>query len=178
MGWAGYTSNPVSFQIINNVAINPTIWTSPTKRKLDKNWVPLISEDQLYFVYSIDPTVVLKVLDGKGFFVSGNPKANDIKLSGGTPFIELNNHFVSVAHYPRFLHDKLYYRHCFVVMNRNFQIIEVSEPFFFQRPGIEFACGLEFQHGNIYISYGVGDRSAYIAQIPAEELYPRFLTSL
>lgn len=55
-------------------------------------------------------------------------------------------------------------------MNKNFEIIEISEPFFIQKRGIEFACGLIWDGDDLLVSYGVADRAAFYARIQIKSL--------
>lgn len=177
LGFEGYKAQPVSFDLKDGRINNPTLWESSLGRKIDKNWVPLVKNNQLNLVYSLDPLTIIKIDGNNASVVKGNVTDQPILLSGGTPFVALGEKYISVAHYPKLFVDKHYYYHCFVVLNSELELEEVSEPFFIQRRGIEYACGLVQDGEDLLLSYGVADRAAFYVRIPIESLY-KFLFSL
>ena len=69
-----------------------------------KNWIPYVYNDKLYFIYSIKPTCVLEVTDidkGKCIIVKGNPSEYDDEAQcyGSTPLVQWTDTlFVGFAH--------------------------------------------------------------------------------
>lgn len=170
LGELGYSANQVSFEIDGNTITNPYVWQSPLNKRLDKNWSPLIKEEELFFLYKIKPITVLKIENGNGKLIKGSLSNEDPQIYGGTPFVEINGNYLCVAHYPRIKNGKYYYLHSFIIVNKSFEIIEISEPFFIKRRGIEFAVGLAIYDQNLILSYGVADRAAYFSKISIHEL--------
>lgn len=177
LGHAGYKARPVSFNLIDNVATNPLIWESSLGRKAEKNWTPLVKNDALYLVHQLDPLTIVEINGDKASLRKGQIQDHPITISGGTPFVKIGSNYLAVAHYPKLSLDKHYYRHCFVVMSSHFELVEISEPFFIQRRGIEFACGLTRDDDDLLLSYGVADRAAFYARIPIDSL-KRYVFSL
>lgn len=62
------------------------------------------------------------------------------------------------------------YIHYFMYLDSDLNMIEISEPFVFERSGIEFAINLVLDGDAILISYGVADRRARVLRIPAERV--------
>lgn len=155
----------VLFRLNENKVTQPLILDSPFGFQVEKNWMPVVKGGKLFFVYSLDPFVLLE-LSNKKIIVQGQVKeSKDIKLFGNTAFVKYKDIFIGLAHQPRILIDKYYYLHCFVVLNDQLEFIEKSQPFFIMRRGVEFASGLLLQEEKMHITFGVADRAACMATI-------------
>lgn len=174
---AEYIARPVTFLLKDNRIVDPKLWESPIGKKIEKNWTPLVKDEILYLAYNLNPLCLFKVDSHNGSLIAGELTNDLIKFCGGTPFIEIGNFFISVAHHPKFSIDKHYYRHCFIVLDHAFEVVEISEPFFIQRRGIEFACGLIREKDDLILSYGVADRSAFYSRFSINSLR-KFLVSI
>ena len=166
----------------NNCLLDPLVFDSPYGNKVEKNWMPLVHANSLNFAYGLSPLEIFQVVDGKlnnGKFSKGNlPRKNagDYQLRGGTPFVRWKNVYLGVAHSAYIhRHGKRYYVHHFVVLNNELQIQEVSEPFFIQRKGTEFASGLELDEESVILAYGVADRGCRIVRIP-DSIVEKYIT--
>ena len=62
------------------------------------------------------------------------------------------------------------YKHRFVVWNRNFELLEVSEAFKFMGAKIEFCCGMAEYQDNLLITFGFQDNAAYLLVMPKKLL--------
>lgn len=60
------------------------------------------------------------------------------------------------------------YTHQFVRFSNTGKVLEISDEFVFDHPGIEFAAGLVEKDGNFLISFGHEDVASYIATISKE----------
>lgn len=58
------------------------------------------------------------------------------------------------------------YTHCFARYDMKGNLLQLSKPFIFHQPGIEFAAGLIMSGKNFLISFGRNDVSSHIASIP------------
>lgn len=160
----------VLFRIDKNKIVEPITLDSPFGLRVEKNWMPVVVDENFFFVYSLDPFVLLEYSNEK-FIIHGNIKEPPaLKLYGNTQFIKYKNIYLGLAHHPRILIDKYYYLHCFVVLNENLEFIEESPPFFLMRRGVEFATGLSLQGENLYITFGVADKVACMAKLQIEDL--------
>lgn len=61
------------------------------------------------------------------------------------------------------------YTHQFVRFSNTGKVLEMSDEFVFDHPGIEFAAGLVEKDGNFVISYGNEDVASYLATIPKQK---------
>ena len=109
-----------------------SIFTSPLKLKTEKNWVPLVIGDDLYFLYSIAPFVLYK-FDGLKLTLNGSlPRSHDsIRLRGSSQLVHWKDDlYLGLAHWQRIKTHKTHYLHEFVIFDSSsMQLIETSEPF-------------------------------------------------
>ena len=45
------------------------------------------------------------------------------------------------------------------------EIIEISEPFYIEKKGIEYISGLDYKDGDFYIGYGIDDNVAKVSKV-------------
>ncbi|MFO0989660.1 MAG: hypothetical protein U1F37_20285 [Alphaproteobacteria bacterium] len=154
-------------------------WTLPSPRGAghEKNWTPVVRDGKLYLAYSLMPLVMIEFDQGGMSFSKAAIEGVNLAfaLRGGSPFVEYGDKFVSLAHTPsRSIKNKLFYTHRFVLMNRDFEIVEISEEFFLRRRGIEFCAGLAPLGDGFLVSYGIADQAAAIDRLGLDEI-GRFL---
>lgn len=144
-----------------------------------KNWVPIVTDDALYFIYSFYPLIVLIYDDS-----SKNVKPHQCTLSGmfndwrgGTPAISLkemgyDDYFLCVVHgKSRFpLYD-----HIFVLLkykNNTFEIYNNSPKFYFLNTLIEFCSGITLSKNmdEFILTFGKLDKEIYNARIDSKRL--------
>lgn len=72
----------------------------------------------------------------------GSPtEGSEFAVRGGTPLIPWRGNYVGLVH-SQLIRNKRYYSHNFIVLNADFETLEMNRPFYFRRIGIEYACGL------------------------------------
>lgn len=147
-------------------------FSSPTGAQMEKNWIPLVKEDKLFLLYSIDPMVVYEFADGALALVRGSPaEVKTFDIRGGTPLLPWGGYYIGLVHAPnRASNGRGHYTHNFIVLDDKFDVVEISRPFFLQRKGIEFACGIIQYGDDLLISYGVSDRRAAFCVLPADKI--------
>jgi hypothetical protein len=173
---------------------DPELLKSPFRHPREKNWMPCVIEDELYFVYSSAPLEVFHYLGaGKLQRISLNrpsPAARWLRrirpksiMSGSSQLIPWGNDFLAVIHYREQMDSmrrlwmkfvsrdkdyqvkKVLFRHRFVLFGKDLSIKMVSSPFQFEIDGVEFCAGMAEKGGEIYLSYGLLDRQAKILKI-------------
>ncbi len=144
-----------------------------------KNWMPLVRNDELFLIYTVDPTVVLRYdFDSHSVAVVhyGVPDPWLEKLRGGSQAIQVGDHWIFLSHETNDVRPGLrFYQHRFVAIDNQFQIAGVTEPFYFLRKGIEFAAGLAYDSDRhqFIASFGVDDREAHLAFFDEGEVLRR-----
>ncbi|MCC0016172.1 MAG: hypothetical protein H6878_07865 [Rhodobiaceae bacterium] len=167
-----YHTKQALFRIDGDRIADSHMLESPIGAQVEKNWIPLVSGGRLHIVYSVDPLVVFRFEEGKLVIHSGQlPQSNRFAIRGGTPFIPFRDRYIALVH-DSWSTDtgKSYYRHRFVVLKPDLELEETSDPFFLKRRGIEYAIGMTEFHGDLLVSFGISDRRAAYAVIPAPRL--------
>jgi glycosyltransferase involved in cell wall biosynthesis len=135
-----------------------------------KNWMPLVDADELRFVYSSDP---FRIVDDQARLINQVvPHFEVSHLRGGSQAIAFDNGWLMLAHEVTQLDERRIYLHRFVWFDRSLMTQRVSEPFYFERLGIEFAAGLA-QHSDakrLIVSFGVNDARALIGTLLADKV--------
>jgi protein YibB len=149
-------------------------------RRHEKNWMPLVEADpaatggeRLRFLYLCDPT---RIVDDMARTVTGSiPAIAAEEFRGGSQAIEFAGGRLALVHEVGFSgadNKERLYHHRFVWFDDTYALRGVSRPFVFERPGVEFAAGLA-RHPDgqrLIISYGVGDGTAWLATVDAEDV--------
>jgi hypothetical protein len=146
-----------------------------------KNWVPLVRNDELYFIYSTDPTTILKYdFDNNDveLFGTATPKLAMEFFRGGSQAVRVRDGWLYLIHECQQLNEfKRFYQHRFVFMSEDFRVKSVTEPFFFLQKGIEFCAGLGYDSGSgkLVASFGANDHQAYLAFFDEDSVFTRMI---
>lgn len=145
---------------------------SPLGYTVEKNWMPFEHNSELHIVYSVDPLTILKIQDNQLIQLNDQPSLNkirheDMKYRGSTNGIPFRGGYLFVVHNRRRYGEKHGYIHYFMFLDRDLNLIQISEPFLFDRPGIEFAVNLVESGDRVLISYGIADRQSRIISVDA-----------
>ena len=142
-------------------------------RRHEKNWMPLVNQDGLRFVYLCDPT---RLVDDMARTVDGSiPPIAAEEFRGGSQAIAFAGGWLALVHEVGFSgadNKERLYHHRFVWFDKTYALRGVSRPFIFERPGIEFAAGLAWHPDGkrLIMSYGVGDGTAWLATVDAGDV--------
>jgi len=131
----------------------------------EKNWMPVTDGGHLWFVYSVEPLIVLRY-DNPTHLVK--PNVSGIAGRGGvirgsSQLQPYANGFIAVVHQVH--QSPTTYLHRIVRFDRFLQVVRMSEPFYFIRRGIEFCAGLVHWRGAWVMSFGLADNEAYLAVV-------------
>jgi tetratricopeptide (TPR) repeat protein len=132
-----------------------------------KNWMPIIDGDAAKFVYATSPSpVIFDLVEERGDHVidPGRPVIpNHGRLRGGSQGARVDGGWLFVVHDVAFPGDGRLYLHRFVLLNEQLKLVSMSDPFYFERLGIEFCAGLAEVEGKLVASYAVNDGAARLA---------------
>jgi hypothetical protein len=146
-----------------------------------KNWVPLVSNDELYFVYSTDPTAVLKYDFDRNdveLFRSSTPGAALGSFRGNSQAVAVEDGWLYLVHERKQVNEyRRFYQHRFVLMSEDFRVQRFTEPFCFLHKGVEFCAGLGYDNDSrkFVASFGVNDRHAYLAFFDEDSVFSRMI---
>lgn len=140
-------------------------------RQHEKNWMPMVVGEDLFFLYSSDPT---RIIDHHGNLVSSKVShiASDSYRGGGS-VIEFEGGWLALIHESHGMPDwRRRYMHRWVWYDAFGRLARFSESFYIKDLGIEFAAGLA-RHpatGQILVSFGIHDRSSWLAVFSPDEI--------
>lgn len=149
----------------------------PALRDHEKNWMPVVVDDKLILVHSLDPATIyeLESPSSDPTLVRHDPGQSYRidHLRGGSQLVPFEDGWLCVTHeaVDRVSQTRVYL-HRFVWLDRQFIPRRVSKPFWWKHVGIEFCAGLHFDKSNrvLLASVGVSDREAWIAKIPLDSI--------
>jgi hypothetical protein len=136
-----------------------------------KNWMPLIENDQLYFIYASDPA---RIINHLGETVSLKPTnvASD-SFRGGSQAIPFDNGWLTIIHESHIMTDqRRRYMHRFAWYDSCFRLAGYTESFYIHTLGIEFAAGIAVnpETNDIIVSFGLADKDSWFAVFKQNEI--------
>ena len=138
----------------------------------NKNWVPIL-DLPYHMVKWTNPTEIV-------WADPNEPVCNTVSITdtyfpmsdqrGSSHVLHWKNYYISITHevnlYKNYLNQKdAVYRHRLFVWDENFTMLGASEPFSFLDAQIEFCAGAAIYKGDLLISFGFVDNSAYILKM-------------
>lgn len=148
----------------------------PDPVRCEKNWLPFVAGGELYVLYSCDPLLILKpdLVTGEcEEAISHTATADFTHFRGSAAPIPFDGGYLMLVHETVINPDyHRFYLHRFVKLDAHFHIVALSLPFIFRHVGIEFCCGMTWDHAEREIVLGVGveDREAYLCRVPASAI--------
>jgi glycosyltransferase involved in cell wall biosynthesis len=163
--------------VLSTQRLNP-----PEKRLAEKNWMPYVDGDRLFFVYTCDPLVVLEVLPNLTVVehVRLEPHLALDHLRGGTNVVRIGSDLVCLTHEVTYEGGNRVYLHRFLFLHgETLRIEAVSDPFKFGDTFVEFAAGLAVSpaRNSLLITFGCQDREAFMCEISLRELEQLYIGS-
>jgi tetratricopeptide (TPR) repeat protein len=152
--------------------VNATPLRGPWSRYNQKNWMPLAMQDEnATIVYSMLPAATIKVgisREARQYRIEGpsEPPLANPHLRGGSQLVQIEDGYLCLIHDVIFGHEyRRTYLHRFVWLDKNFVAKKMSELFYFEHQGIEYAAGLALDGSGKHLvaSYSVNDANANLA---------------
>lgn len=143
----------------------------------EKNWMP-INDMPNHYIKWTTPTEVVKVDPKKGtsevVHLVEQPNLG-IKRDprGSSNVIKYKDYWVAIIHEVDLWFnqeeqkDSIYY-HRFIVWDKDWNIVFLSDEFDFMTGRIEFTCGLGFEDNKFLIPFGFQDSTSFMLQLPAD----------
>jgi glycosyltransferase involved in cell wall biosynthesis len=139
-------------------------------RQHEKNWMPLVADDRLQFVYSSDPT---RVVDERGQPLSETtPPIGAENFRGSSQAIHFDGGWLTIVHEVLWREGRRFYQHRFVWFDRAMRLRRVSRPYVWRNKGVEYAVGLAWHPDGerIVVSLGIDDAEAWIGAVAASDI--------
>ena len=142
-----------------------------TPRQHEKNWMPMVVDDRLYFMYSSDP---VRIIDDKGNLVTSKIThfAAD-SFRGGGNLVSFNDGWLALIHESHGMPDnRRRYMHRFVWYDAIGRLCRHSPAFYLHTLGIEFSAGLAKHpsRSEIIASFGIHDRTSWLATFDENDI--------
>lgn len=146
----------------------------------EKNWMPVL-DMPWHFVKWCNPTELVKFDPASGtcetVLLGSKTLPLSYDLRGGSQVIPYKDgmrmalvHQVDLYKSPFTQRKDARYRHRFIVWDRDWNVVKVTEPFDLMGAEVEFVCGADWYNGNLLITFGVQDNSAMLMTIPGVEV--------
>lgn len=149
-------------------------------KRTEKNWISFIKNDEIHFIYKIEPLEIYKLdKDTKELTkVNDNPNFLNVPLEvtlgdfrGSSSAIPYKNGYIFTIHIV-FLNPKnvrvYYHRFCWI--NNDFTHIKFSKHVYFEKIGIEYNLSLCHSKYGLLVPYSVHDLNPKLGILEYEEL--------
>ena len=139
-----------------------------------KNWMPLVDGDAAKFIYAtslngdVGSTTIFDLVEADDSEASPRysiqPPSGATyghgRLRGGSQAVRVDGGWIFCVHDVAFPGSARLYLHRFVLIDDKLQLVSMTDPFYFEKLGIEFCAGLVLADGKLVASYAVHDGSA------------------
>lgn len=166
------TSTMIICQLDGYNLINHKFIQSPVGSEVEKNWMPLVINNDLHFIYQVSPLTVYQYVNNRLRLITLQPMPILSGYSGGSAVFTYKDKFIMVIH-KKIFDEKirvLCYEHRILVLNTDFSVYKLSNAFRFESIGIEFCSGIVIHDDYVIFSYGVIDSKAVLLKIIRNEL--------
>lgn len=145
---------------------------SPYGFRREKNWSPFVHSDELFFIYSYDPPVLLRysfdtasVTFADSLYSRYRPNSFRFLIGGSSPGVRTSHGYVFIAHRRKASLSKgrMIYLSRLYWLDESFTSMVGGSYFFINSPTIQFVNGLLIDDEFVYLSYGQMDHAAHLA---------------
>jgi len=154
------------------------------KAYCEKNWMPILDMPNCFAKW-VNPTAIVEVdLETNTSKHIYHGKDTDIIpglpfLRGGTQVVSWGEFRFCLVHecdlFSNVLEQKdATYLHRFVVWDKSWNVVKITEPFSFMDGEIEFCCGAAIYEEDLLLTFGFQDNAAYLLRIP-KHMIPKVL---
>ena len=146
-----------------------------------KNWTPIVYNNDLYFEQNVtNPRRILK-LEGKNITETHVDNFNyGVRFRGNCQNIDMNGEYLSFYHFHKGKDrsgNRNYYQVAAILDGKPpFKIKKISKPFRFPfgDSGIQFMSGVDILSNDVYISYGVADADNFLIKTKLNDIFKKF----
>jgi len=163
------------YDLENQKMIIEQVLESPYNCSVEKNWVYL---DNDLFIYKWFP-LQIGLLKDKNFELKSKiqtPALFKHFKGSSNGFFYKDMHWFLV-HYTTddWKEGRLWrqYKHCFVILDKNYELIGYSDPFTFENQIVEYSLGLTIDENKIYFGYSMNEKDASLGELNLEYVFDR-----
>ena len=141
-----------------------------------KNWMPLVDteHDRVKFIYAtsldgdVGSTIIFDLVEAsdpeaRPRYLVQPPSGATFehgRLRGGSQAVRVDGGWIFCVHDVAFPGSGRIYVHRFVLIDDKLELVSMTDPFYFEKLGIEFCAGLALVDEKLVASYAVNDGSA------------------
>ena len=143
---------------------------------LEKNWMP-INDTPFNFIRWPNPIEIVEVdlesNTSKTVFNADVTIDLPREIRGSSSVVSIGDNYVYITHETDFWNNRnkkrnVQYYHRFWIVDKNWNVIKVSDTFKFMEAGIEFCAGMCKSNDSLLITFGFVDNSAYVLDLPLD----------
>lgn len=157
---------------------NCQVIDSPINAQYEKNWIPIIHNNEELFIYSWSPFQVGRInknqLDIVYLYENTNIAPNFYRVRGSSTFIDYSGVLLGLVHFSDEGSPRNYYHMLVSLDKETLHPLKYSDPFYFQHIGIEFCTGFYIKDNKYIFWVSKIDRNACMMTIPMVEIPLRF----
>ena len=149
---------------------------SPNPSRHEKNWAPWPGDDLIRAIYSWDPLRVVTISPETGAIVLDERGRSGLGpgTRGGSGAVDLDDGgSLFVVHESHSLPRGRTYLHRFVSVDADGTVVAASARLRLMGWGVEFVAGAARDGENLLVTFGVGDREAWLARLPLSAVLER-----
>jgi predicted GH43/DUF377 family glycosyl hydrolase/glycosyltransferase involved in cell wall biosynthesis len=146
--------------------------TGAEPERHEKNWMPLVIDGHLHFLYSSSPTVLLRcdVATARTTVVAESDAPVARGFRGGSQGVEVPDGYLFVIHETERDGQALRYLHRFILLDRALRLSALTPRFTFTGDRVEFCAGMAARGRELVLSFGVSDAAAGLATLRMDEV--------
>jgi len=142
----------------------------------NKNWIPILDMPYHYVKWTNPLEIVkydIKDKSCKTVLLKKERQPYKFDFRGGSQVINYGDYRIYLIHetcvYCNINKQKdANYLHRFIVFDKDWNMVHVSDEFSFMTAKIEFSCGMAEYNNDLLITFGFQDNAAYLLKIPRE----------
>jgi hypothetical protein len=145
-----------------------TIFESPFKRRMEKNWSPFYLDGKFCVIYQWNPLIILELLPhGTRQFLKWFDSSDQLKdLRGSSQGVQTKSGFLFVVHRKCIIDGKMRFSHQFIELGHDLQPLRISEQFgLVLDTMIEYCAGLARFKDRYLLSFGLNDSTPFIMEM-------------
>lgn len=165
-------------QIVNNAEVTRNRIEPPVDTYCEKNWMPIIDMPYHYVKWTF-PLEIVKVdpitNTSETVIFRENTKNFARDVRGGSQVIPFGDYRIALTHEVDLWNnengrkDGQYY-HRFIVWDKDWNVVTVTEDFKFMTARIEFACGMALHKDKMLVTFAFQDTTSFLLEIPVDYL--------
>lgn len=142
----------------------------PNQNRLEKNWMPVEDRPKVFMRWPNPGQVINLSEDNLQLNIIAENKSTpvDEEWRGSGQLITVGDNYLALVHISyRWKENssgfnRSYYKHRFVLYNKNFNLLRASKQFTFFDGSTEFGNGIVLDNDRLFISFGLQDTGAFI----------------